>query len=168
MKAITLRSAHGAWLAGWLLAMALAFGGSAQAIEEGTTAQGGRYVSGGVSEEERLQLFLQRDRFTLWVITAVAKSGAYLADVRVKVMDAQRQPVFEKELDGPWLMIELPPGLYVVEARFNGQTRQRSTFIHPGDHHQAFFHFETPDGDEVSPEPRPTTRGRVFSHNTAP
>ena len=106
---------------------------------------------------------LQRDRFTLWVITATTKTGAYLADVRVKVMDAQRQPVFEKELDGPWLMIELPPGLYVVRARFNGQTLQRSTFIHPGDHHQAFFHFEA--DAEVSPEPRPATRGRLFSSN---
>ena len=70
----------------------------------------------------------------MWVITAAKKSGAYLADVQVKVTDSQQRVVFEAPLDGPWLMIDLPLGRYVVEARLNGETQQRVTTIHPGDH----------------------------------
>ena len=146
--------------AGRLLALALCLAGSAQAVQEGATSQGYRYLSGGVSEEEQVSLHAQRERFSLWVITAAKKSGAYLSDVRVKVTDSQQQVVFDAPLDGPWLLIDLPLGRYVVEARVNGETQQRVTTIHPGDHHQAFFYFDV-DAD-VSPQSHAPLPGNPF------
>ena len=124
------------------MASALCLFGSAQAMQEGATAAGLRYVSGGVSDSEQASLHAQRKRFSLWVITAAKKSGAYLSDVRVKVTDSQQHVVFDAPLDGPWLLIDLPLGRYSMEARLNGATQQRVTTIHPGDHHQAFFYFD--------------------------
>jgi len=151
---------HAASGAARLLALALCLAGSAQAVQDGTTSQGYRYLSGGVSEEEQVSLHTQRGRFSLWVITAAKKSGAYLSDVQVRVTDSQRQVVFDAPLDGPWLLVDLPLGRYVVEARFDGETQQRVTTIHPGDHHQVFFHFGV-DAD-VSPEPRTPLPGNPF------
>lgn len=139
---------------------ALCFAGTAQAIQQGATAQGHRYAFGGVSDEELASLHAQRERFSLWVITAAKKSGAYLADVRVKVTDAQQRVVFDMALDGPWLLIDLPLGRYVVEARLNGETQQQVTTIHPGDHHQVFFYFGV-DAD-VSPKPMPAPPSSPF------
>jgi len=149
MNAIVLRRAAAATC---LLALVLGGVGSAQAIQEGTTRQGHRYVSGGVSDEEEAALHAQRQRFSLWVITATKKSGAYLAGVQIKVTDSHRKVVFDAALDGPWLLIDLPLGRYVIEASLNGQTQQQVTTIHPGDHHEAFFYFGS--GNDVQPAPR--------------
>ena len=142
---------------------ALCFAGSAQAIQQGATTQGNRYLSGGVSDAEQASLHAQREGFNLWVVTAAKKSGAYLADVRVKVTDSRQRVVFDAALDGPWLLIDLPLGRYVVEARLNGETQQHVTTIHPGDHHQAFFYFS--DDADVSPNPNRPLHGSPFDGN---
>jgi hypothetical protein len=123
----------------------LAFGAT-----RGSSAQGRALVSGGVSFEELQALHARRDEYNLWLVTAAKRSGAYLADVRVKISDTERRTVFEGLLDGPWLFIDLAVGRYTVEAGFNGETQRKMTTIHPGDHHQVFFYFDVPD--EVSPE----------------
>lgn len=125
-----------------LLVLCWCLAGSANAFEQGVTADGIRYASGGVSEEDREALQALSERFSLWVVTAVRKSGAYLSDVRVTVSTDHRQIVFDAPLAGPWLFIGLPLGSYAVDARLGGQTQQRTTTIHPGDHHQAVFYFD--------------------------
>ena len=105
-------------------------------------APGGRAVSGGVSLEERSALEARREAYNLWVITAARKSGTYMAQVRVKVSDAQQRVVFDGELEGPWLFIDLPLGRYRIEARLGDQVQRRNSTIHPGDHHQAVFYFD--------------------------
>jgi hypothetical protein len=137
------------------LRMALALGlmlctASASAIQAGKTSQGMSYISGGVSHSELAALHEGRDRYSLWVVTAASKSGAHLADVSVTIRDDRKRVVFEGRLDGPWLFIDLPLGRYQLEATLDGTTQKRATAIHRGDHHQAFFYFDT--GDEVNPE----------------
>lgn len=123
---------------------------SASAIQAGKTAQGLSYVSGGVSHSELATLHEGRERYSLWVVTAASKSGAHLAEVQVTIRDDRQRVAFEGRLDGPWLFIDLPLGRYQVEAALEGKTQKHVTTIHPHDHHQVFFYFDT--GDEVNPE----------------
>jgi hypothetical protein len=135
----------------WTLACAaMALAAGAWPMQNGTTPQGLPYVSGGASHEELSALHGGRERYSLWVITAALRTGAHLADVRVSIRDAKKQLVFDGRLDGPWLFIDLPLGRYDIEASYNNETQKRATTIHRGDHHQAFFYFNT--GDIVSPE----------------
>jgi cytochrome c553 len=127
-----------------LLILALALSGNVHALQQGVVADGRHFVSGGVSEEERETLSAQRESHSLWIVTALRKTGEYLSAVRLTVTDAQHKVVFDAALDGPWLLIDLPVGKYSVEARFEGQVQQRATTIHPGDHHQAIFYFDAP------------------------
>ena len=92
-----------------------------------TTA--GSIVSGGVSDGELQSLYAKREQFSLWVITAAKKSGAYLADVRLKVSDSKQRVVFDRKLDGPWLLIDLPLGRYQMEAIYEGEASEEN------DHH---------------------------------
>ena len=78
------------------------------------------------------------------MITAARHSGTCLADVRLKVSDAQHRIVFDQRLGGPWLFIDLPPGRYELEASHKGETQTRTTTVHLGDHHQALFYFNLP------------------------
>lgn len=136
-----------------LVCCGIALAASAWSMQSGATPQGMRYASGGVSHEELTALHAQKDGYSLWVITAALRTGAHLADVRVAIRDDKKQLVFDRRLDGPWLLIELPLGRYEVEASLGNEVQKRATTIHRGDHHQAFFYFNT--GDTVSPEQTP-------------
>jgi hypothetical protein len=127
---------------------------TAMAVTAGQTALGSPFVSGGIGESEIAALDAQRDKYSLWVITAARVSGAYLADVRIRISDAKKTPVLEHTMAGPWLLVELPVGRYDVEASYGGQAFSRATTIHPGDHHQMVFHFDVAaDVLPKSPEP---------------
>lgn len=121
----------------------------AHAAERGKTADGAPYMSGGVSESEQLELQGRRLGYSLWVVTAVAKTGAYLADARIRIWNEQRHLVFAGWIDGPWLFIDLPLGRYEVEAVWQGQVVRRTTTIHAGDRRQIVAYFEDADADEV-------------------
>ena len=134
-----------------LLAQPAAF-----ALQRGTTPAGGAYVSGGISESEQAMLRAERSTHTFWLITAAKGSGAYLADVLVRITDARNgQPVLEHRLDGPFLMVDLPPGRYRVEATVPKNRRgvpetQRTTIaVSKGGLQQSVLYFDTGDLTEA-------------------
>ena len=116
--------------------------GAALALSEGKTAQGEPYVSGGIALGEREALEQRRAAFSLWIATAAKKTGSYLADARVIVTDEAGKTVLDTKLDGPWLLVNLKPGRYTVEASLRKQTQRKTTTIHPGDHHEMLFYFD--------------------------
>ena len=128
------------------IAVLLAVAAAPAAVAEttGRTVLGGAYVSRGIGEGEITQLDAQRDRYSLWVITAAKVSGAYLADVRVRITDAKKALVLEHTMAGPWLLVDLPLGRYDVEASYQGKSLSRPTTIHAGDRHQMVFYFDVP------------------------
>lgn len=137
----------------WVLAVLLLFPvGDAHAMNRAQTADGRAFVSGGIGQAEVKGLEAERDKYSLWVITAARVSGAYLSDVPIRIVDAANRTVFDRKLDGPWLLIDLAPGKYIVEATYRGQTQRRTTSIQHGDHHQVVFHFDS-DADVLPASP---------------
>ena len=120
---------------------------AAGAATTGTSAAGYPYVSGGVGDSEQRALQADRGRYSLWAVTAARGSGAFLADVRVRVTDQRQRTVFDGALDGPWLMIDLPRGRYTVEATHDGQTVRRTTAIGQGEHERMVLYFNVPGAD---------------------
>jgi hypothetical protein len=105
------------WAVGGLLAVLAA--STAFALERGVTGAGIAYVSGGVGESEQQALREGAPAYSLWLTTATRSGGAFLAGVRVRIVEAgSRHPVLEHTTDGPWLFVALPPGRYDVEASF--------------------------------------------------
>lgn len=81
------------------------------------------YVSGGVGKEEaELANAISRFGYNVQLVFAEA-SGAYLADVRVRIADPKGAVVLDTVADGPMLLAKLPPGRYQVTAEANGQMR---------------------------------------------
>jgi hypothetical protein len=116
----------------------------------GRTSDGIAFAAGGISVSEQQDLERHKDRFSLWVTTSARKSGAYLADVQVKISDSAGKVLFNAPLPGPWLFIDLPPGRYAIEATHRGKPQTRSMQIRAGDRHQMVLYFD--DSAQVSPE----------------
>jgi hypothetical protein len=138
----------------------------AAAIERGRSDAGVPYVSGGVSQEELQALRAERAKFSFWLTTAAARSGAHLADVEVRITRADSgELVLEHQMQGPWLFADLPPGGYRIEAAFRiladvpPEVQRGDTTIHRGDHRQMVLYFGT--GDEVGDENPPAIPGKA-------
>lgn len=139
------------WILGGAVSLA-ACSVAVRAAERGVTPGGIAYVSGGVAEVEEEDLVAQRKNYSFWLTTASKGSGAFLADVRVRIVDERtRQLVLEHTLDGPWLFANLPPGRYRVEATYREfadsreETLRRSTTIPKGGRRQMLLYFDTSD-----------------------
>lgn len=131
-----------------ILSIAVAFTVStqyaaAQSLREGRTSQDRRYVAGGIGLDESEQMKAMARDFPL-SITVAAKSGAYLADSHIKIQDARGQVVLDTQLDSPYLLVDLAPGKYSVEAKFQGKTQRRSVDLSASLPAQVTFGFDAP------------------------
>jgi len=52
------------------------------------------------------------------------KSGAYLANVKLVIADAQGKEIISITTNGPWFYAQLPSANYSIAATFNGQTKK--------------------------------------------
>lgn len=122
------------------------------ALERGATADGWPYVAGGFGLEEREELEQMRRDFRLRVITAARGSGAYVAGVRLRLADASGRGVFDREVDGPWLLIDLPPGRYALRASLGGETFDQQVTLGATGRRDVYFYFtvaaDVPPWDE--------------------
>jgi len=114
---------------------------SSMAATQGQSPQGWAFLDGGIGQTETESMEADRGKYSLWVMTAGRKSGAFLADVEVTIVDSKGEEVFRRRMEGPWLMIDLPLGRYEVRSRYGEEAQARVTTIHPGDHHQIVFYF---------------------------
>lgn len=111
------------------------------ASTSGQSPQGWAYLDGGIGQTETERMESERGKYSLWIMTAGRTTGAHLADVEITIVNDKGEPVFERRLEGPWLMIDLPLGRYEVRSRYKQESQSRITTIHPGDHHQIVFYF---------------------------
>ena len=117
--------------------------GPALAVTDGITAQGFRYVTGGVTLDERDALDSNSEPKGLRIITVTREGGRYLADARVVIADDNGRRLVDTRLDGPWLQVELDPGHYTIDAEFERQSMQRSVTIARDVRRELYFYFDT-------------------------
>ncbi len=92
-------------------------------------ASGVPYISGGIGVSERTEMQEVKSRFNLRLLFAVAGSGSYLADVRVRIDDAAGPTLLEAVSQGPWFYASLAPGRYVLRVDNAGQVQTRDIEI---------------------------------------
>ncbi len=94
--------------------------------------QGIRYACAGVSQESR-----DDPRWSNYPVKLVfaAADGGFLGDVKVKIGDAQGDTVLQAHCLSPWLLVDLAPGTYKVEAMAR-QDYQQSFPLNVGAGHQ--------------------------------
>jgi hypothetical protein len=133
------------WALAWLLQ-------PAGAMERGTTDLGRPFVTGGVGQEEIDALNSEKKQYALAILTAAVGSGAFLADVHIRITNEQSKPVLDTTMEGPWLLVDLAPGRYQVEAVLNSRVQKNAVTLGAGEHHETVFHFDTHDEVEAAPK----------------
>jgi hypothetical protein len=127
-----------------LAAAAMAAAGPVSALE----VRGGdaaRWVSGGIGEDERVEMLMLLPDYNLRVLTAAEKSGAYLSGAEVVVHDAAGRVVFETELAGPFLLARLAPGKYELQTTYGGKAQTRTFTIPARGRRELFLYWAVPD-----------------------
>lgn len=102
--------------------------------------QGVSYLSGGVSLEEREQLFFTAADYNLRLLFA-EKGGSYLSDTEVVVTTRDGRKVLELIAQGPFVFARLPAGEYRVAATNAGKQQVRDLRLSTKGQRQAAFYW---------------------------
>ena len=96
------------------------------------------YVSGGVGDQEQRMVKELGAEFGLEVLLAL-EEGNYLADVPVRIVDEQGATVLEVTASGPYLLVDLDPGSYTVEATHEGVIQEKTARVDSSGQEQLNF-----------------------------
>lgn len=96
------------------------------------------YVSGGIGDEERDEIRAREKDFNLQLLFA-ERDGSYLANVAVRLLDAKGRTVLDSGSAGPFLLVRLPAGNYLLRATVNGQEQQGKLSVPAKGQRQAIF-----------------------------
>jgi len=108
------------------LAGILGVSGGAAASDPIMQQNGIRYSCTGIGEAKDDPIWRT---FALKLAFAVQPDGALLSGVRARISDASGRVVLEVFCeDAPWLMAQLPPGRYSVDALALGKYRKQGRF----------------------------------------
>ena len=156
-----------------LMARQTAGGGSAApaTIVAGQTASGYRFLSGGISIGDRTRMHAQRGGYSLWVATVAKPSGAYLSDVRLRVVSLRDgKTVVDRTMVGPWFFVDLPAGRYDISATMPpdgpdaAQTLNTRVAVPKAGQRQTVLRFAS--SAEVSPQMASPFGGNPFGRPT--
>jgi hypothetical protein len=115
------------------------------------------WVSGGITDEERGELVLLLPGHNLKLLTAAERSGAYLSDVGIVIVDGRGAKLVDTRLDGPWFLAQLPAGRYELQLTRNGVTQKRTVAIPAAGRRDAYFYWkDASSADESVPEGKRT------------
>ena len=101
------------------------------------------HVSGGTGADERAELLAKEKEYNLKIIGA-AKSGDYLAGVKVVIESAKKERVLDATMDGPILLAKLAPGTYTIRATSGSQTLTQTVTIAAQGLRQVDFRWDIP------------------------
>ena len=96
-----------------------------------TDVNGTAYLSGGVGDQELLQINQASKDYNLKLILA-EKSGAYAANVPVSIFDHKGKQVLNVPSSGPILLTNLAPDKYRVRASYQGLEKQQEVRVIAG------------------------------------
>lgn len=124
-----------------LASLALVGAGTASAAQAGAgqlpamhSYEGVRYTSGGIGSDESSAMKAAASSWPLSLEFAI-KTGAqaeYASNVHVLLKNGQGATVLKATSQGPFLLAEVPPGSYRLEATLDGNTLQREVAVRKG------------------------------------
>ncbi|WP_255539531.1 carboxypeptidase-like regulatory domain-containing protein [Polynucleobacter sp. JS-Safj-400b-B2] len=100
-------------------------------IPETQYSQGISYVTGGVGEGETVAILAQAKQWPLLLEMSQIENGrgVWIFGASIKITNSKKQAIFEAQADGPYMLINLVPGDYAIEATYQGVVQKRALSI---------------------------------------
>jgi hypothetical protein len=127
------------------LALALLAAGAAQADDSALppVQRSGdiRYLSGGIGldESQAIRAAAPSYALSLVFVSTIAGHGTYNTPDQLTILRADGAPVLDLKPDGPFALIDLPPGQYRVSAGGASQSKTQTVQIARGAHKKLVF-----------------------------
>ncbi|WP_051481237.1 hypothetical protein [Paraburkholderia nodosa] len=89
------------------------------------------YLSGGIGSDQSAAFKSAMHQYPLSLEFARQSAGGneYLANVPVKIADMHGTPVLSTRTRGPFMLVSIPDGRYVITASHGGNTERRTVDI---------------------------------------
>ena len=102
-------------------------------IPETQHSQGISYITGGVGEGETVAILAEAKQWPLLLEMSQIENGrgVWIFGATIKIIDSKKQVIFDAQADGPYMLINLVPGDYVIDAAYQGVPQKRVLSIKP-------------------------------------
>lgn len=111
-------------------------GGMPQVQHQGDVA----YVTGGVGLDESTVLKQAQHDWPL-AMRFTGPGADYLSDVHVRIEGNHQLEVLKADARGPYMLVKLPPGHYMVHASYKNDEQTRAVTVSKPGGAQADFHW---------------------------
>jgi hypothetical protein len=89
------------------------------------------FVTGGIGEREAKLFEQQMSKHPLAIelLEHAGKANEFTANAAVKIVDVYGQTVLDAKADGPFMLVDLPPGRYSIVASLKNDTLKKSSIL---------------------------------------
>ncbi|QWE08286.1 carboxypeptidase-like regulatory domain-containing protein [Polynucleobacter ibericus] len=100
-------------------------------IPDTNYSQGVSYITGGIGESETVAILAEAKQWPLLLEMSQIENGRgiWISGASIKVTNAKKEVIFEALADGPYMLINLVPGDYVIDATYQGVTQKKALSI---------------------------------------
>ncbi|MBU3562576.1 MULTISPECIES: hypothetical protein [unclassified Polynucleobacter] len=91
-------------------------------------SQGISYITGGVGESETVAILADAKQWPLLLEMSQIENGrgVWIFGATIKITNSKKQIIFDAQADGPYMLINLESGDYVIEAAYQGVVQKRA------------------------------------------
>ena len=91
------------------------------------------YITGGVGEGEATAILSESKQWPLLLEMSQIENGrgVWIFGAGIKIINSKKQIIFTAQADGPFMLINLESGDYVIEATYQGVMQKRVISIKP-------------------------------------
>ncbi len=99
------------------------------------------YVTGGIgiSGAESMREAANDYALEIVFVQKLKQQEEFISDVMVQIQDTQKNTVLDVVTEGPFLLVNLPNGKYVITAEFNSDTKQQKVNVGARKHQKVVF-----------------------------
>ena len=100
-------------------------------IPDTRQSQGIPYITGGIGKDEVASILAESKKRSLLLELSQIENGrgVWIFGAKVKIINSNKQVIFDVQADGPYLLLNLDPGDYFIEASYQGIEQKRSISI---------------------------------------
>lgn len=104
-------------------------------IPDTQSSLGISYISGGVGEEESKSMLVEAKQWPLMLELSQLESGRgiWIFGAAIKILNTKQKLIFDAQAEGPYILINLNAGDYLIEATYEGVVQKRAIHIKSDD-----------------------------------
>ena len=103
-------------------------------VPEAQRSQGVSYITGGVGEEESTAILAEAKQWPLLLELSQLENGrgVWIFGSQIKIANTKGAMIFDAKADGPYMLVNLDAGEYVIQASYQGVEQKRAISIKAG------------------------------------